>query len=69
MKSPMRGVSSARMDRVVRKSRSFDEADRWDVEQHTSMTPDERQRVAKELRERVYGKDAPDVRESTRDMR
>ena len=55
------------MERIVRKSRTFEEADRWDVEQHTSMTPEERQRAAKELRERAYGKQPPDVRESTRD--
>jgi NTP pyrophosphatase (non-canonical NTP hydrolase) len=57
------------MERIVHKSRSFEEADRWDIEQHISMTPEERQEVAQELRERVYGRDAPDVRESTGDRR
>lgn len=31
-----------------------------------AMTPDERLAIAKELRDRFYGKDAPDVREAER---
>jgi hypothetical protein len=54
------------MERIVRKSQGFEQADRWDVEQQTSMTPEERQEVARELRERAYGKDVPDVREAVR---
>lgn len=54
------------MDRDAHKARSFAEADRWDREQMWAMTPDERMAIAKELRDRVYGKDAPDVRESER---
>lgn len=55
------------MERVVKKSHSFEDADRWDVEQQNSMTAEERQQVARELRDRAYGKDAPDIRESTKD--
>ena len=54
------------MERIVRKSRGSEQADRWDVEQQTSMTPEQRQEVARELRERAYGKDVPDVREAVR---
>jgi hypothetical protein len=54
------------MEREAHKSRSFADADRWDKEQQWAMTPDERLAIAKELRDRVYGKDAPDVRESER---
>jgi hypothetical protein len=54
------------MEREAHKSRSFADADRWDREQHQAMTPDERFAIAKELRERVWGKDPPDVRESER---
>ncbi len=54
------------MERIAHKSTSFAEAARWDREQHQAMTPEERLAVAKELRERAYGKDAPDVREAER---
>ena len=54
------------MDREAHKSKSFEEADRWDKKQQWAMPPDERLAVAKVLRERFYGKDAPDVRESER---
>jgi hypothetical protein len=57
------------MERVVRKSRSFREADRWDVQQQTSMTPEQRQEIARDLRVRYYGRDVPDVRESVRGRR
>ena len=36
------------MERVVHKSTSHEEARRWDIEQHVSMTVQERQRVARE---------------------
>ncbi len=54
------------MDRVAHKATSFADAERWDREQHWAMTPDERLAAAKELRDRVYGRDAPDVREAER---
>jgi hypothetical protein len=50
------------MDRVVHISRSHDEAARWDVDQHVSMTPEERMRAAKTLKDRAYP-NAKDVRE------
>jgi hypothetical protein len=51
------------MERIAHKSRNFREAAEWDVEQHVSMTPNQRMLAAKVLRERVYGKNAKDVRE------
>lgn len=54
------------MERIVHKSHSFEEAQEWDIRQQLEMTPEERQRVARALRDRVYGADAPDVRESER---
>ena len=51
------------MKKIFKKSKSFIEAEEWDILQHIRMTPEERQEVAAELRERVYGKDTPDVRE------
>ena len=50
------------MKRVVHKTTSHAEAHRWDIEQHVKMTPRERQRAARELKERAYPRDAKDVR-------
>ncbi len=52
------------MERVVHVAKGWDEADRWDRAQNQAMTADERRQIAKILRERVYGTDCPDVRES-----
>jgi hypothetical protein len=51
------------MERVGKKSIGFEEAARYDREQSQRMTPDERRRVAKALRDRVYGTNCPDVRD------
>jgi hypothetical protein len=59
-------VNDARRDRTVHKARGFDEARRWDIEQHVSATHEERQATARELKRRVYGDGAPDVREAER---
>ena len=55
------------MDRIGHKARTFEEAARWDREQNWALTRDERMRIAQELRERAFGRDLPDVRESARD--
>ncbi len=49
--------------RVVHKSKSFQEAEEWDILQHIQLTAEERQKAAKTLRIRVYGKYTADVRE------
>ena len=51
------------MKRIFHKAKDFREAEEWDILQEVRMTPDERQEAAKELVKRVYGTDAPDVRE------
>jgi len=51
------------MERVAFKTSSFAETERWDREQSWALTPDERLRILRVLCERVYGKEAPDVRE------
>jgi len=51
------------MNRSVHKARSHEEARRWDVEQHRRMTPEERLRAARTLKDRAYPSDAKDVRE------
>jgi len=53
-----------RMGRIIHVSRGFQQAREWEILQELSMTPGQRQRVAKALKERFYGKKAPDVREA-----
>jgi hypothetical protein len=52
------------MERVFQRSRNFKQAEEWDILQHVRMTPEHRQKVAEQLRNRVYGKIAPDVRKA-----
>ena len=52
------------MERVFKESRNFRQAEEWDILQHISMTPEQRQEASEQLRNRVYGNDAPDVREA-----
>jgi hypothetical protein len=54
------------MEREANVAHSFAEAERWSLEQMWAMTPEERFEVARVLRERVYGSNAPDVREAER---
>lgn len=51
------------MERVVHKSSSHEEARRWDVKQHNAMTPEERMRAARILKDRAFPPDVKDVRE------
>ena len=51
------------MERIVNKAKNFREAEDWDIQQNIRMSPEERQSIAKKLKERVYGKNVPDVRE------
>ena len=51
------------MERVVNKARTFAEADEWEIQQHLSMTPRERMRAAKLLKERIFPDYNPDIRE------
>lgn len=54
------------MKSIFNKAKNFKEAEEWDINQQLSMTPEERQDAAKELRERVYGRKTIDVREFNR---
>jgi hypothetical protein len=54
------------MKRVVNKSKNPREAEDWDIQQQISMSPEERQKAARILKERVYGKDNPDIKEAER---
>ena len=51
------------MERVVNKSKTFQEAEAWDICQHIRLTAEQRRQIARELKHRVYGKNVPDVRE------
>ncbi len=51
------------MEKIVNKAKNFKEAEDWDIQQNIRMSPEERQSIAKRLKERVYEKDVPDVRE------
>jgi hypothetical protein len=54
------------MKRVANKASGHSEARAWDVEQHTAMTPTERLRAARILKDRAYPSDSKDVRECHR---
>lgn len=58
-----------RMERVANKALGFRSARLWELEQYRQMDADERRRVAKALRDRVYGTDCPDVREAVGGLR
>ena len=53
---------SFQVEKIVKKSRSFREADAWDIRQNLALTPEERIRIAHALRKRVYRANAKDVR-------
>ena len=50
------------VERIVKKSRTFREADRWDRAQNLALTAAERIAIAHALRRRAYPARAKDVR-------
>jgi len=52
------------MERIIVKLKSFKEAEEADILQQLSLTPEERQSIAKTLKLKVYGENPPDIRES-----
>ena len=50
------------MKRVFNKTKDFKEAEEWDIVQNVRLTPEERQKAAAELRQRVFGKNMPAIR-------
>ena len=50
------------MERVVNKASCHEEARRWDIQQQVSMTPEQRLRAARELKDRAFPSEAKDVR-------
>jgi hypothetical protein len=59
-------MGRAMIEPVVHKAQSFAEAEVWDILQNIRMTPEERRRVARELKRRAYGDNCPDVRDAAR---
>jgi len=57
------------MKRVFHKAKDKKDAEMWDIQQQISLTPDERLSISVELKRRVYGQDAPDVRKAPRDQK
>jgi len=49
------------MDRVVHKSHTHEDAASWDIQQQLAMTPVERLRAARTLKDRAFPADAKDV--------
>jgi hypothetical protein len=52
-----------RTPKAVRIFDSFGEQEAHDIRYYTSLRPEERQRIARELRERYFGKNAPRIRD------
>ena len=59
---PMQVLPRDTMERIVHKTHDFQTADEWDMQQHLRMSAQERMRVARRLKDRVYSPDAKDVR-------
>lgn len=64
-KKPMKTSGAAAcLGRVVNVSQGFRQAREWEILQEISLTPGQRQRAARALKERFYGRNAPDVRKA-----
>jgi len=53
------------MERIVNKAKNHKEAGEWDILQQINMKPEERQRIAKELKKKVYGTKTKDIRKTS----
>ena len=52
------------MKRTIQKYKNYQQAEEVEIVQQITMTPEQRQDIAKKLRQRVYGKKAKDVKEA-----
>lgn len=50
------------MERIFNKAKNNKQAAQWDILQQIRMRPEERMKIAKELKNRYYGNNPPDVR-------
>ena len=51
------------MERIVKKSATFEEAEAWERRQYQDITPAQRMRAAREIKDRLFPGKQPDVRE------
>lgn len=49
--------------RAVRIFKSYEEQEKWDIQYYISLSPEERQSIARELRERYFGTNRPRIRD------
>ena len=52
-----------RVSKVVKIFKSFKDQEAWDIKYYISLSPEERQRIARELRERYYGANSRRIRD------
>jgi hypothetical protein len=51
-----------RTSKAVKIFKSFEDQEAWDIQYYINLSPEERQRIARELRKRYYGKNPPRIR-------
>ena len=51
------------MERIVNIAENSKDAEKWDILQQTRMQPSERQKIAKVLKLKFFGKNCKDVKE------
>jgi hypothetical protein len=51
------------VERIVHKAASFAEANEWEIRQHLELTPQQRMRAAKAIKERMFPGRNVDIRE------
>lgn len=47
---------------AVKIFKNFSEQEKWDIRYYASLSPEERQRIARKLRDRYFGANRPDIR-------
>jgi hypothetical protein len=52
-----------RTPKAVKIFKSFREQEAWDIQYYINLSPEERQRIARKLRERYYGINPPRIRD------
>ena len=53
-----------RASRIVKIFKSFEDQEASDIQYYINLRPEERQRIARELRERYYGKNPLRIRDA-----
>jgi len=50
--------------KIVKIFKNFEDQEAWDIQYYINLRPEERQRIARELRMRYYGKNPPRIRDA-----